>query len=179
MKGQGSGDLCSLEEGFVVSVTVCPVWQPYLGMCAPYIFVISRWVEQMVIKEDFNQFFILICSPFYISIKVLFHIFYYNWQWQIISDWWHEYPQGNGSICNKLMCLKKLRHHVCVFWTFSKSSFPIRFNLLHPQLSSFLYALESTFLSFSSCANHYFYVSQHFSCNLVLKEMTHNIATYM
>ena len=39
---------------------------------------------------------------------------------------------------------------------FSKSSFPIRFNLLHPHPSSFLFALETPLWCFSSSANHYF-----------------------
>ena len=39
---------------------------------------------------------------------------------------------------------------------FSKSSFPILFNLLHPQPSLFLFALESSLWYFSSLANHYF-----------------------
>ena len=38
---------------------------------------------------------------------------------------------------------------------FSKSSFSIRFNLLHPQPPSFLFALESPLWCFSSLANHY------------------------
>ena len=36
---------------------------------------------------------------------------------------------------------------------FSKSSFPIRFNLLHPQPSLFFFALESPLWCFSSLAN--------------------------
>ena len=40
------------------------------------------------------------------------------------------------------------------------------FNVLHPQLSLFLFALESPLWCFSSLANHHFKVSQHFSRNL-------------
>ena len=39
---------------------------------------------------------------------------------------------------------------------FEKSSFPIQFNLLHPQPYTFLFVLESTLWCFSSLANHYF-----------------------
>ena len=39
---------------------------------------------------------------------------------------------------------------------FSKSSFQIRFNLLHAHPSLFHFALESTLWRFSSLANHYF-----------------------
>ena len=59
---------------------------------------------------------------------------------------------------------------VRVFWkswlNYSKSSFPIRFNLLHRQPFLFHFVSESHLWCFSSLANHYFYVSQHFNRNL-------------
>ena len=61
--------------------------------------------------------------------------------------------------------LKELRRRSCIkifktnWLNFSKSSFSIRFNPLHPQLSLFLFALEWSLWCFSSLANHYFKVS--------------------
>ena len=42
----------------------------------------------------------------------------------------------------------------------------MRFNLRHPQPSLFLFVLESPLWCFSSLANHYFKVLQHFNRNL-------------
>ena len=53
-----------------------------------------------------------------------------------------------GPMAGKKIKLKELN--------FLKSSFPIRFNLPHPQSSLFLFALESQLWCFSSLANHYF-----------------------
>ena len=49
---------------------------------------------------------------------------------------------------------------------FSKSLFPIRFNLRHPQPSLFLFTLESPLWCFSSLVSHYFWASQNFNRNL-------------
>ena len=78
---------------------------------------------------------------------------------------WPRFLRTKRSYFNQeLLILKELRHQSCFLkknWlNFSKSSFPIRLNLLHPQPSLFLIALESTFWCFSSLANHYFKVSQ-------------------
>ena len=59
------------------------------------------------------------------------------------------------ALCSWARHIKKLRHHSCIFEKNGKT-FQIRFNLLNPQPSLFLFALESTLWCFSSLANHYF-----------------------
>ena len=68
---------------------------------------------------------------------------------------------GRTGVCSSLSVfhLKEQRHRLCILKTLanlSKSSFPIRFNLLYPKPSLFLLSLVSTFWCFSSQANHYF-----------------------
>ena len=59
-----------------------------------------------------------------------------------------------GAYSHLRLSLKELRHR-----DFSKSSFSVRLNLLHPQPSLFVFALESILCFFSSLANRYFLAS--------------------
>ena len=65
---------------------------------------------------------------------------------------------------------KRPRYRSCIlkelYLNFSKLSFSIRFNLLHPQPFLFLFVSESLLWCFSSFANYYFQVSQNFIGNL-------------
>ena len=64
-------------------------------------------------------------------------------------------PLERSYVIVRVFWKKKTKHwQKCL--NFSKSLFPNRFNLLHPQPSLFLSVLESPLWYFSSLANHYF-----------------------